>query len=230
MKPVAAVLFAAATLSYPQSKVMNQGSHRMEITIERLDANGSWRTVDPALVLAHGDRVRFRFRTNFNGYLYVTNQASSGAYEQLFPSTQAGHDNRIQANKEYQVPPGDNVFRISGPAGYEVVYWLVSPVRLTESEPGFKPLPPEYRSTAPLNLIPRCDDTVLRARGACLDSSAGPKLIPKGDNMTPRELLDQSSGQGSGDLMVMRQQNKSVISSAEPLSGPVIYEFRVAHK
>jgi hypothetical protein len=48
--------------------------------------------------------------------------------------------------------------------------------------------------------------------------------------MTPRELLDQSSGQGSGDLMVMRQQNKSVISSAEPLSGPVIYEFRVAHK
>jgi len=128
------------------------------------------------------------------------------------------------------VPPGDSRFKIDGPAGYEVVYWLVSPVRLNESDPGFKPLPPEYKATQPLNLIPRCDDTVLKARGACLDSSAGPKLIPRGDNMTPRELLEQSAGQGSGDLIVMRQQNKSVIASAEPLSGPIIYEFRVAHK
>jgi len=223
------ILLAAAALLGAQSRVMTQGAHRMEITLERMDANGSWRSVDPALVLSQDDRVRFRFRTNFKGYLYVTNQASSGAYEQLFPSIEAGRDNRIEGNKEYQVPAGQNRFRISGPPGYEIVYWLVSPVRLSESEPGFRPLPPDYRSAKPLQLIPRCDDTVLKARGDCLDSSAGPKLIPRGDQMTPRELLEQSQ-QGSGDLMVMKQQNKSVIASTEPLSGPVIYQFRVAHK
>src|SRR5262249_51201463 len=152
---------AVAALLHPQTKVMNQGSHRMEITMERLDANGSWRTVDPATGLAQDDRLRFWFRTNFNGYLYVANQGRSGAYEQLFPSTEAGRDNKIQANREYQVPPGNSRFKVSGPPGYEIVYWLVSPVRLNESEPGFKPLPPEYRSTTPLNLIPRCDDAVL---------------------------------------------------------------------
>src|SRR5205823_4119859 len=99
----AALVFAQSVFAqrvFAQSKVMNQGAHRMEITLERLDSNGSWRTVDPALVLAHDDRVRFRFRTNFNGYLYVTNQASSGVYEQLFPSTEAGRENRIQGSKE----------------------------------------------------------------------------------------------------------------------------------
>lgn len=231
MRRLAAVVLASSAFLHAQSRVMSQGAHRMEITLERLDANGSWRSVDPALVLSQDDRVRFKFRTNFTGFLYVTNQASSGSYEQLFPSQEAGRENRIEGNQEYQVPASEKKgFRISGPPGYEVVYWLVSPVKLNETPAGFRPLPPDYRSTTPLKLIPRCDDTVLKARGACLDSSAGPKLIPRGDSLTPRELLEQSKEQGSGDLMVMRQQNKSVIASAEPLSGPVIYEFRVAHK
>ena len=48
---------------------MKQGAYRMEITLERLDGD-AWRAVDPGLVLAQGDRVRFRYRTNFDGYLY----------------------------------------------------------------------------------------------------------------------------------------------------------------
>jgi len=30
--------------------------------------------------------------------------------------------------------------------------------------------------------------------------------------------------------MVMREKDTAVISSPEPLTGPVIYEFRLAHK
>jgi hypothetical protein len=72
-------------LARPQSKSMTQGTHRMELMLERLDGT-TWKTIDPALVLAQGDHVRFRFRTNFDGYLYVTNQSTSGKYEQLFPA------------------------------------------------------------------------------------------------------------------------------------------------
>ena len=106
---------------------MAQGAHRMELMLERLDGS-TWKTIDPALVLAQGDRVRFRFRTNFDGYLYVTNQSTSGKYEQLFPREETGQDNHIVAGKDYQVPATSVAFRIAGPPGHEVVYWLVSPV------------------------------------------------------------------------------------------------------
>ena len=104
-----------------QSRTVTHGAHRMEIQLERLDGS-AWTTIDPGLVLQQGDRVRFRFRTNFDGFLYVMNQSTSGKYEQLFPREETGQDNRITANKEYQVPATSTAFRIAGPAGHEVVY------------------------------------------------------------------------------------------------------------
>jgi hypothetical protein len=221
------LLCVTLTPAAAQSKVLTQGGNRIEITLERYES-GSWRAIDPALVLAQGDRVRFRVRTNFEGYLYVTNQSTSGSYEQLYPRAETGNDNHVLANKEYQVPATTNVFRIAGPAGYEIVYWLVTPGRMSETSPGPPPLPPNYKAQAPLTLMPRCDDAILRARGDCVDHSAGPKLIPRGSEM-PGPLA-QAAEQGSGDLLYMRQQNKSILSSSAPLTGPVIYEFRLAHK
>jgi len=66
-----------------QTKRLEQGSQRIELTLERQES-GTWRPVDPGLVFDSGDRVRFRFRSNFDGYLYVMNQATSGKYETLF--------------------------------------------------------------------------------------------------------------------------------------------------
>jgi hypothetical protein len=181
----------------------------MELVLERMDG-AAWHAIDPALVLQQGDRVRFRFRTNFDGYLYVTNQSTSGKYEQLFPREETGQDNRVSADREYQVPATAAAFRIAGPAGHEIVYWLVSPAPLTAA-------PPAPRQK-PLTLTPRCDDSVLRARGDCIDNSAGPKLAPRGET------------DGQSDLLLMRSQNTAVISSPVPLTGPVIYEFHLAHR
>src|SRR5437867_2033894 len=61
-----------------------QDSYRIAIVLERNERN-SWREIDSRLVLEQNDRVRFRVRTNFNGYLYVTNQSTSGQYVVLFP-------------------------------------------------------------------------------------------------------------------------------------------------
>src|SRR5262245_25942941 len=108
----------AALTAFAQSQTMSRGAHRMELMLERLD-NNNWHGIDPGLVLAQGDRVRFRFRTNFDGYLYVTNLNTSGKYEQLFPRQETGENNRVSAGQEYKVPATSTVFRIAGPAGYE---------------------------------------------------------------------------------------------------------------
>jgi hypothetical protein len=198
----------------------------MEIMLERFEGS-AWRTIDPGLVLEQGDRVRFRFRTDFDGYLYVMNQSTSGKCEQLFPREETGQDNRVVAGSDYSVPSTSSVFRIAGPAGFEIVYWLITPARLTDAPPSF-PSPPAARKTPPTTLVPRCDSTMLRARGDCIDTSAGPKLVPRGEDLPPN--LARAAGQNPDNLMVMREKDTAVISSPEPLTGPVIYEFRLAHK
>lgn len=217
----APVLLAMAAAAFPQSKTLSQGAYRMELLLDRMDGT-NWHGIDPGLVLATDDRVRFRFRTNFNGYLYVTNRSSSGKYEQLFPRPETGEDNKVVASHEYQVPATTSLFRITGPAGYETVYWLVSPTPLVAGTP--------HHEGPPITLHPRCDDTILRARGDCVDSSAGPRLVPRGEVLPDELAKAQGTAASQQDLLLMRQENAAVIASTVPLTGPVIYEFRLAHR
>jgi hypothetical protein len=222
----AAAIAIAAALGFSQSHTMKQGAYRMEIVLERLDGS-AWHTIDPGLILAQSDRVRFRYHTNFDGYLYVADLGTTGKYEQLFPREDTGQDNRVAASKEYQVPATSAAFRVAGPAGHDIVYWIVSPARLNEGAPRFPAPPPAPLKPTP-GLIPRCDDSILRARGDCVDRSAGPKLIPRGDPI-PRDLTE-AVDRGERDLVFMREGKAAVISSPVPLTGPVIYQVRLAHK
>jgi len=221
MMRLVAAGWALAVAASAQSSTSPQDSRHMQILLERLEG-GSWHSVDPALVLEQADRVRFRFRANFDGYLYVMNQNTSGKYEQLFPREETGQDNRIVAGKDYQIPATETVFRIAGPAGHEIVYWLVAPARLNDGAPRY----PATRT--PPKLIPRCDDTILRARGECIDHSAGPKLVPR-DVELPQSLAG-AADQSRRDLLFVQQNDMAVISSPAPLTGPVIYEFHLAHR
>ena len=218
----------AVTNSAPgQTKTLEQGTRRMELTLERQQA-GAWRVVDPGLVFAKGDRVRFRFHTNFDGYLYVMNQATSGSYQTLFPREDTGQENRIEAAKEYVVPAGQGWFRVGGPPGQDVLYWLVTPLSLG-SQPAYHPLPPPPKPGAvPPGLIPRCDDTIFKARGECVDGSAGAKGVPPAEKL-PDNLTGVPAA-SSDQLMFIRDKDVSVVASPEPLTSPVIYEFRLAHK
>lgn len=206
----AAVLWLSAASAFSQSSVSSQGTHRMEITLERLE-NRSWKVIEPALVLDSGDRVRFRFRANFDGYLYVTNSTTSAESTLLFPRRDTGTDNRVVAGREYLIPSSD-AFRVSGPAGHDIVSWLVSPAALGPLEPPAR----DVEALPPDNLTPRCDDSLFRARGMCLDASAGPQA--------------KKEGRDREDLMVIRKKKQSVISPTAPLKAPMVYEFRLAHK
>jgi hypothetical protein len=199
-------------------------SQSVEVSLER-NQGGVWKSIDPGLVLDQGDLLRFRFRTTFNGYLYVINSGTSGTQSLLFPGDATGRNNRVQAGKEYFVPSTDASFKVSGPAGHDVVYWLVSPVPL-DSNPAAAIGQTQTRPSG--TLIPRCDDSIFRARGLCIDSSAGPRnvgvqeTLPDGisavPNMTKRELL------------IVQNKDTARVSAPSAITGPVIYEFRVAHR
>ncbi|HYP08723.1 MAG TPA: DUF4384 domain-containing protein [Bryobacteraceae bacterium] len=204
------VLALAATLGFAEdSRVAQRGAHRMQITLERMEA-GAWKAIDPSLVLDKDDRIRFKFKANFAGYLYVTNQSTSSTSTMLFPRVDTGSNNRILANREYVVPATKGAFRVDGPAGYDVVAWLISPVELG------RPEAPPAASMPPANMTPRCDDTLFRARGACLDTAAGPQAAKRAEK--------------ADDLVFIREKDSSVISSTAPLTSPFVYEFHLAHK
>jgi hypothetical protein len=208
-----------------QKASLQRGPHRLEIVLERFDASG-WQKIDAGLVLNQNDRLRFRATANFDGYLYVMNQGTSGDYSRLFPREDTGQQNEVKAGKEYQVPATEGVFRITGPPGHEIVYWMISPVELG-AQPQYAPLPPPPdKNSVPPNLIPRCDDTILRARGDCVDTSAGPR--PVNDRHLPQNLA-QVPKTGGDDLLFVQKEGSSVVSAPPALEGPVIFEFRLAH-
>jgi hypothetical protein len=184
----------------------------------------------PGFVFDQDDRVRFRFKASFDGYLYVMNQGTSGSYTMLFPREETGRQNNIRAGVECLIPATQAWFRISGPAGHDIVYWMMSPVAMGESRPpAYVPLPPPPKvAPPPANLIPRCDDAIFRARGQCIDSSAGPRQIDPAKPLP--ENMQGLPGVRSRELIIMKRQNQSVLSSAKPIDGPVIYEFRLAHR
>jgi hypothetical protein len=219
---------AAALAAYGQSKTLEKGSNRMELTLER-KTDAGWRAVDPGFVFQKNDHLRFRFRTNFEGYLYVMNQGTSGTYSQLFPREDTGTENRVDRETEYVVPATEGSFRVDGPAGYDVLYWVVEPAG--RREPGrYRPLPPPPEGSAKVlsGLRPRCDDSILRARGECVDATAGAQAVP-GSRRLP-ENLEAMEPARSRQLVFLKQESQSVVSSPAPLTGPVVYEFRLAHR
>lgn len=227
---IAAFAVVVACLGTPmgaQTKSLGSGPQRMEISLDRMDGS-RWKAVDPGLVFAQGDHVRFRFRTNFEGYLYVMIQSTSGKYETLFPRQDTGEENQVEAGKEYVIPATQGSFRITGPPGHDILYWMVTPLPLGTA-PKYQPLPPPPKpGPVPHNLMPRCDDTLFKARGECIDSSAGPRGIRREEALP--ENLNAIPDARSRELLFIREKDLSVVASPGPLSGPVIYEFRLAHR
>jgi hypothetical protein len=227
-----AILAASAMLAvvpaWSQTKPAGGPPNRMTLAVERYES-GTWRAVDPSLIFSQNDRVRFRFSANFDGYLYVMNRSTSGKYEMLFPREDTGEQNRVESGKQYIVPATQGWFRITGPAGHDVLYWVVSPLNLGAGAPRYRPLPPPPPpGAAPANLKPRCDDAIFKARGDCVDSSAGPKQVTAGDQLP--ENLRGLPGVGSRELLFMQEQNRLVVSSPAPLEGPAVYEFQLSHR
>jgi len=227
-------LLAIALTSLASARAQTELKHRIDIILEKKEAD-SVRVMDPTHVFAEDDQIRFRLRSSLVGFLYVINQGSSGKFEQLFPGENLDQSSQVAKEKEYLIPPSDrHWFKILGPPGYETVYFLVSPVDLgrwvLKPSAGVQALPSEqpHFDSAFAAATPRCDDELFRARGECLDSDAGIKVIPKGESLPER--LPQIRIDASRDIVSVDGSKATSISSPQPFDEPAIYCFRIAHK
>jgi hypothetical protein len=221
----ATLLLIVAPVSAPA--VDSAPNNLISIVLEKKMGSEA-RTVDPGHVFDSGDTVRFRLQPAVDAYLYVLDLNTSGKYEVLFPRAETGSDNRIEHGREYLLPATqDGWFEVAGPAGHEKLYFVMSPLALTTGQLQAAPnnMPPQ--GTAPSNLRPRCNDGIFKARGECVDPNAGPKPVAPSEQL-PRALNEAANG-ASRDLKFTKKSSTSVVSSSAPLSGPVVYEFLLAH-
>jgi Domain of unknown function (DUF4384) len=207
----------------------------MEIVLEKKSGDVV-QTMAAGHVFQTGDIFRFRLRPAFDGFLYVTDLGTSGKNSQLFPRQETGSDNRIDHTREYVVPATpDGWFEISGPAGYEILYFVMSPVALGGAAvPNAAPTPNQGipQGTAPPAMHPRCNDEIFKARGECVDGMAGPRRVDPNATLPPtvRDLFgDTPPDSGARDLDFTQKSSTSVVTSVSPISGPVVYEFLLAH-
>jgi hypothetical protein len=207
-------------------------NHRIDLVLEKKEGTSS-RTVDPNYVFSAGDKVRFRLKSAVNGYLYVIDQGSSGLWQQLFPRDELTQSRRVASGQQYLVPAsGSGWFQVTGPPGYDNVYFLISPVDLGKSLSSTRQEQQQSSTEDPAaafaTATPRCDDELFRTHGECLDTHAGLKPINKGESLPGK--LSQYAVMTSRDLIVVDNSKDTSVSSTEPFEGPSIYRFRIAHK
>jgi hypothetical protein len=194
----------------------------LEIALEQ-QVGGKPVPMPPTHVFDTGDIIRFRVTSRFDGYIYVMDQGTSGKFATAFPSQTAGSDNRIHLGQSYLIPSTvDGWFQVSGPAGFDVLYFLLSP------EPILTPAAASLAAPGAISsLKPRCNDAAFRARGECLDVTAGPAPLPR-DAPLPAPLAPLA-GAASRDITVTRKKDGVTITSEGSKTAPVIYTFRLAH-
>jgi hypothetical protein len=198
----------------------------LEIAIEQ-QIGGQSVPMAPKHVFDSGDTIRVRVTSHFDGYLYVMDQGTSGRFSTVFLSAAAGNDNQVHQGQSYLIPSTtDGWFQISGPAGFDVLYILLSP------EPIAPPSAASFAAPGPVSsLKPRCNDAVFRARGDCIDPLAGAAPVPAGEPL-PAPIAPLA-GSASRDITITRQKDAVTVtgpaSKAAPQTGPLIYTFRLAH-
>lgn len=199
------------------------GNPLLDIVLEKQTSSGI-QQMRQEHVFEPGDIIRFRLASRYNGYMYVMDQGTSGKFSTIFPSPDAGNDNRLTSGSSYLVPSsGDGWFQIEGPAGFEVLYFLLSPTPIA-------PLVSQQKFVAPgpiSSLKPRCNDAIFKARGECMDSSAGPSVLPS--NATVPAPLQPLAGSASRDIIFTRKGEETTVASSSGSTAPVIYTFRLAH-
>jgi hypothetical protein len=187
-------------------------------------------------VFKAGEIVRFRLTSSMAGYLYVVDKGSTGTTSTLFPGASALRgDNRIEPGRGYLVPAdGNGWFEVSGPAGFDVLYFLVSalPMNLAASpeaeSPGAQHAEPVPGPALSPDLLPRCNDEIFKSRGECLDDSAGPAALAPGAPL-PREL-GTLAGTASRDILLSEDDAGTEVRPGASAKLPLVYTFRLAHR
>lgn len=183
----------------------------------------------PGHVFQSGDVVRFRVTARgMEGYLYVIDQGTSGAYTTLYPAQGTHADTFLHVDQDVFVPSvEDGWFEVGGPAGFDVLYFVVSPKPI-DIAPGSGESAPGAAAPLPESMKPRCDDAIFRARGECVDSTAGPAPLPRDVPLPPQ--ITAAAKNAARDLVLEENDEDHSVKATAPLDKPAVYVFRLAHQ
>ena len=107
----------------PRAAGANAG---LNYRVTRQTPDGSEMDVDPGVRFKSGDRVRFTFESNIDGYLYVAQLGSSGRWTVLFPNPDINEGrNTVKQFEKYPVP-ADGWFTFDSNPGTEQVFVFLS--------------------------------------------------------------------------------------------------------
>lgn len=222
------VLLVAGTTTDPARATDSEGL--ISIHLEQQEG-ALTRTVPQNTVFRTGDILRFRITSHIAGFLYVVDRGTTGTTATLFPASGDTADNTIARDQSYLVPAdGDGWFRVSGPSGFDILYFLVSatPIELSPAASGGRTQETPEAAPPPPGLLPRCDDQIFKARGECLDPSAGVAPLTSGAAV-PRELVPLTKT-ASRDIILTDDGDGTAVQPASTASLPLIYTFRLAHR
>jgi hypothetical protein len=102
-------------------------------TALELTRDGQTSSVEPSHEFKSGDRVKLRYTTSADGYVYWLAKMASGKYSVLFPNSQTGMDNLIKKNEEHTVPVKGS-FRFDDKPGTESLLMVFAPDKIPELE------------------------------------------------------------------------------------------------
>lgn len=127
-KPPAPTASASAPPPKKESSSYQTVAYRplgLKYTVTQRQPDGAYVEVDPDSAFHSGDKIRLNVESNGAGYLYVAMQGSSGVWRILYPSAEAGRDNRLQPGHKYTIP-ASSVFTFDERAGTEKLFVVLS--------------------------------------------------------------------------------------------------------
>ena len=167
--------------------------------ILRRSPGGAAIEVDPDTTFRSGDRIRFAFEPNADGFLYVVQQGSSGRWSVLLPHPQInGGRNDVARFRPVTIPPS-GWFRFDDTAGTERVFVYLSRERIP-TLPGFDG-PVEASAsldpTAMLNLA-----RSVQQRDLVFEKDTKPARTPDGDTQAVYYVVnhDEAGSAAWGDF------------------------------
>ncbi|MBI4906381.1 MAG: DUF4384 domain-containing protein [Acidobacteria bacterium] len=89
-------------------------------------AGGQWVEASDVKTFRSGDSIRVRVESNEDAYLCILARGSSGKWEALFPSKDAGRNNRIMAGEPRVIPSESGKWTFDDKKGQERLFLILS--------------------------------------------------------------------------------------------------------
>jgi hypothetical protein len=159
---------------------------RLAVQLERRSPQG-WAAAPEGASLTAGEEIRFAVVANFAGLLRVSGRDSEGEVKALFPAGPEGAALELAAGRRVYVPEEGSSFEVSGPAGKESVYWIVSPPATGSTN---LPIPRAPEQTPGAGRRSRCIDEIAQPGGHdCAEPRADDEQGPTATVFTARGPL-----------------------------------------